>query len=274
MQWQSATTRGAEVVNAASILDLTSPDVEHRLRRSGTAVIPLGSTEQHGPHLPCGTDIFAADVIAKEVAERLDALCVPFGPYGVTPIHAGHPGTISLRRATFEALLTDVLTELARMGARSIVLVNWHEGNIASTDAVAYSIQQDLGVNIVVAQACYVAQRIYRDIGGELTHGGGIETLAVMAHDASLLRLERVGEPTRPPGADQLDAMRRSKEVYGFVTDVTELAEDGWYGNPHWASADLAAAFADTTATEIVRLVDEVRDARTRADELRVGAGI
>lgn len=261
-------------MNAASILNLTSPDVERTLRRSGTAVVPLGSTEQHGPHLPCGTDIFAADVIVSAVAERLDALSVPFGPYGVTPIHAGHPGTISLRRATFEALLTDVLTELARMGARTIVLVNWHEGNIASTDAVAYSIQQDLGINIVVAQACYVAQRIYRDIGGELTHGGGIETMAVMAHDASLLRLERAGEPTRPPGADDLDAMRRSKEVYGFVTDVTELAVDGWYGNPHWASAELAAAFADMTAAEIVRLVDGVRGARKRADEMRVGAGI
>jgi creatinine amidohydrolase len=260
-----------EVVNAASILDLSSPDVASRLRRSGTAVIPLGSTEQHGPHLPCGTDIFAAELIANAVAEELDALCVPFGPYGVTPIHAGHPGTISLSRATFEALLADILTELARMGATSIVLVNWHEGNIASTDAVAYSIQQELGVHIVVAQACYVAQRIYREAGGELTHGGGIETMAVVAHDASLVRLERAGEPTRPPGAEELDAMRRSKEVYGFVTDVTELARDGWYGYPGWATAELAAAFAETTADEVVRLVNEVRGARTRADALRAG---
>jgi creatinine amidohydrolase len=236
-----------------SIMDLASPDVASVVSESGTAVIPLGSTEQHGPHLPCGTDIMAAELVAREVAARLEALYVPFGPYGVTPIHAGHPGTISLRRSTFEALLSDLLVELAGMGVRNVVLVNWHEGNIASADAVAYSIQQELGVLIVSAQACYVAQRLYRDRGGELTHGGGIETLAVLAHDPSLLRLERVSEPTRPPGADGLDAMRRSHEVYGYVTDVSALADEGWYGNPWWATGDEATTFAEQVADEVVR---------------------
>jgi len=256
-----------------SILSLTSTDVSEVLTRVPIAVIPLGSTEQHGPHLPCGTDTMAAELVAQAVATSLDALYVPFGPYGVTPIHAGHPGTISLRRETFEALLTDLLGELAHMGARTFVLVNWHEGNIPSADAVAYSIQQELGVNIIVAQACYVAQRIYRDLGGELTHGGGIETLAILACDPSLVRLERVKAPTRPAGAEALDAMRRSREVYGFVTDVTELADEGWYGNPWWATADTAATFAGTTAQEIVRLVQSARSARENAQTV-AAAGV
>lgn len=256
-------------MNANSIIDLTSTDVTDLLGRTPIVVIPLGSTEQHGPHLPCGTDTMAAELIAQEVAAHLDALYVPFGPYGVTPIHAGHPGTISLRRATFEALLSDLLTELTRMGAKTFVLVNWHEGNTPSADAVAYSIQQELDVNIVVAQACYVAQRIYRDRGGELTHGGGIETLAILAHDPALVRLERVSAPTRPPGAEELDEMRRSREVYGFVTDVTELADEGWYGNPWWATPDEAVSFASTTAQEIVRLVQSARGARHRAEMQR-----
>ena len=94
------------------------------------AVIPLGSIEQHGPHLPCGTDTFAAELVAKAVAERLDALYVPFGPYGVTPIHAGHPGTINLRRSTFEALLTDICEELADHGIRRSC---WSTGTRATT---------------------------------------------------------------------------------------------------------------------------------------------
>lgn len=245
--------------------DLTSPDVAEAMSRSGIAVIPLGSTEQHGPHLPAGTDIMAAEVVAAAVAEQLDGVVVPFGPYGVTPIHAGHPGTISLRRSTFEALLTDVLTELAGMGARTVVLVNWHEGNIPSADAVAYSLQEQLGITIIAAQACYVAQRIYRELGGELTHGGGIETLAVLAHNPDLVRLERVSAPTRPPGAEALDAMRRSAEVYGFVTDVDELADEGWYGNPWWASAEAAGSFAQTTASEVVRMVRSALQARQTA---------
>jgi creatinine amidohydrolase len=245
-----------------SLMDLTSPAAAELLARSGTAVIALGSVEQHGPHLPCGTDTFAAELVSRSMAEQLEAMYVPFGPYGVTPIHAGHPGTISLQRSTFEALLTDILTELAAMGARTLVLVNWHEGNTPSMDAVSYTMQQDLGVTIAVVQACYVAQRIYSELGGELTHGGGIETLAVMAHDDSLIKLDSVTQPTRPAGAEELDAMRRSHEVYGFVTDVTEIADDGWYGNPWWATDELAAEFAQRTATECVAMVTNVQRAR------------
>lgn len=249
-------------MNSHSIMDLTSPMAHEVLQRSRTAVIPLGSTEQHGPHLPCGTDTMASELVAHEMARQLDALYVPFGPYGVTPIHEGHPGTISLRRETFEAMLTDLFTQLAQLGARTLLPVNWHEGNTPSIDAVSYSIQQDLNVDIVVVQACYVAQRIYRDLGGELTHGGGIETLAVLAHDPDLVQLDNVSEPTRPVGADELDTMRRSHEVYGFVTDVTEIADDGWYGNPWWATAEEAAQFVTKTTDASLAMVEEALKAR------------
>jgi creatinine amidohydrolase len=256
-------------MNQNSIMDLASPDVRDLIARSSIAVIPLGSTEQHGPHLPSGTDTFVAELIAIEVASQLDALYVPFGPYGVTPIHAGHPGTISLRRSTFEALLTDMLEELTDMGVKTFILVNWHEGNIPSMDAVAYSIQHRLGVNIVTAQACYTAQRIYRELGGELTHGGGIEALGVMAHDPELVKLGRVTTPTRPVGAEELDAMRRSHEVYGFVTNVRELADDGWYGNPWWATSEEANTFTKRTADEVIRQVQSARKAREVAQSRR-----
>jgi creatinine amidohydrolase len=247
----------------ATICDLTSPDVAGALARNPTVVLPFGSVEQHGPHLPCGTDTMAADLVARAVAARLDALLVPFGPYGITPIHAGHTGTISLSRRTFEALASDVCREVVRMGARALVLVNWHEGNTASLDAVATDLQDRLGVTFVVAQACYVAQRLYAEDGGELTHGGGIETLAVMAYDPSLLRLDRAGEASRADGAAELDDMRRSKEVYGFVTDVTELAGDGWYGDPGWATPARADGFAEKVAAEVVRQVERVLAARS-----------
>ncbi|MGH3329270.1 MAG: creatininase family protein [Streptomycetales bacterium] len=246
----------------SSIEDLTSPDVAGAIARNPVAVLPLGSVEQHGPHLPCGTDTMAARLVAEAVAERLDALLVPFGPYGVTPIHAGHPGTVSLSRPTFEALACDICEELIRLGVRALVLVNWHEGNTASLNAVATDLQDRHDVTFVVAQACYVAQRVYAESGGELTHGGGIETLAVLAHDPALLRLDRAGRPARPPGAEALDEMRRSREVYGFVTDVTEMADDGWYGDPGWATPDRAGGFAATVAAEVVRGVETVFAAR------------
>jgi creatinine amidohydrolase len=250
-------------VTSFSISDLTSPEVAELIAATKTAVLPFGSIEQHGPHLPNGTDTIAAALVATAVAEQLPALLVPFGPYGVTPIHAGHPGTITLRRTTFEALLTDVCEQLVDMGVNRFVFVNWHEGNIASMDGVATEIQdRHPGVFVATAQACYTAQRIYAEHGGELTHGGGIEVLAVMAHDQDLVEVERAGDATRPERATALDEMRRGREVYGYITDVTEIDAEGWYGNPSWASADRAAGFASTVGAEVVKQVMAIFDLR------------
>jgi creatinine amidohydrolase len=252
--------------------DLPSPDVRDTIDRTPIAVLPIGSIEQHGPHLPCGTDTFAAELVAQEIADRLDALYVPFGPYGVTPIHAGHAGTINLRRSTFEALLTDISRELIAQGVRTVILVNWHEGNNASMDSVATELQDESpDTTFVVAQACYTAQRIYADEGGELTHGGGIETLAVMAYDPALVRHERVADPTRPADAHAMDDMRRSHETYGFITDVSALADDGWYGNPAWASEDRAQKFAAEVADAALERINLVLDVQRRRRQATTG---
>jgi creatinine amidohydrolase len=242
-----------------SISELTSREVAEHVTRNPVAVIPFGSIEQHGPHLPNGTDTIAAEVVAEALAEALDALYVPFGPYGVTPIHAGHPGTINLSRTTFEALLTDICNELIGMGVNRLVFVNWHEGNIASMDGVATEIQNAHDdVYVITSHACYVAQRIYAAQGGELTHGGGIEAMAVMARDPELVHVDRAGDATRPDLAIALDEMRRDPETHGYITDVTEIDDDGWYGNPSWATPDLAEAFATTTANEIAKRVESI----------------
>ncbi len=241
---------------------MTSPEARDAMARSRIVVLPIGSIEQHGPHLPNGTDTMAAELVAKEVAARLDAVYAPFCPYGVTPIHAGHPGSVTLRRETFEAVLEDVCTELIHAGADTVILVNWHEGNIPAMNAVATDLQDLHGVTFVAAQACYTAQRLYRDEGGELTHGGGIETLAILAYDESLVKADRAGEPTRPAGALEMDEMRRSPEVYGFITDVTELADEGWYGNPQWASVERAKDFTDVVAGGVLAGIEVVMNAR------------
>jgi creatinine amidohydrolase len=155
------------------------------------------------------------------------------------------------------------------MGVRTVLLVNWHEGNNASMNAVATELQDEHPeVTFVVAQACYVAQRIYADAGGELTHGGGIEALAVLAHDPQLVHQDRIETPTRPDDAAAMDEMRRSHETYGFVTDVTALADDGWYGNPSWATRDRAATFAKEVADaalERIHMIIAVQERRRPA---------
>jgi creatinine amidohydrolase len=246
-----------------SILELSSPDIAELIGRTGIAVIPFGSTEQHGPHLPAGTDTMAAQIIAREIAHRIDGLYVPLGPFGVTPIHAGHPGTVSLSRSTFESLVTDICTELIGMGISRFVFVNWHEGNIASLNAVATDLQARHPATVVVANACYVAQRVYADAGGELTHGGGIETLAVLAYDGRLVDLARAEQSDRSGRAHALDEMRRGREVYGFITDVTEIDEDGWYGDPGWATDEAATGFVDTVTAAVMEQLTAIFELRS-----------
>jgi creatinine amidohydrolase len=236
----------------SSLHDLTSPEVAQLLAKVPVAVVPCGSVEQHGPHLPCGTDTIAATTVAQELAARLGALYAEVGPYGVTPLHAGRPGTISLGRRTFEMLLRDVCGELVRMGAGTLILVNWHEGNTATLNAVATDLQKSSPARVFVAQACYVAARLYAPEGGALTHGGSIETLAVMAHDPALVHVERAGGRSQSAAAAETDSMRRSAEVYGFVTDVSEISEDGWYGDPTWATRERAASFPADVVDEIL----------------------
>ncbi len=67
------------------LAQMTSPEAREAMAASRTVVLPIGSIEQHGPHLPNGTDTMAAELVAMEVADRLDAVYAPFCPYGVTP---------------------------------------------------------------------------------------------------------------------------------------------------------------------------------------------
>ena len=171
--------------------ELTNPEIEAALARRPLAIIPLGSIEQHGSHLPTGTDTFAALAIAEGVAERLDGLVVLGLPLGVTPIHMGFPGTISLSAATFEAVLYEAVGALAGHGVRQVAFVNWHEGNIPSIGSVASRLTQAHDLDVVVAHACYVAEELFAPTLGGLTHGGGIEAAAIVGWRAELAKLDR-----------------------------------------------------------------------------------
>jgi creatinine amidohydrolase/Fe(II)-dependent formamide hydrolase-like protein len=82
--------------------------------------------------------------------------------------------------------------------------------------------------------------------------------MAVMARDASLVHVDRAGDSTRPDHSVALDDMRRNSETHGYITDVTEIDADGWYGNPRWATPALAEAFAATVASEIATQVSRI----------------
>ncbi|MBI2371776.1 MAG: creatininase family protein [Deltaproteobacteria bacterium] len=238
------------------LLELTQPEVEAILRRSGLALLPTGSVEQHGPHLPCGTDYLASLVIGRQVAERLDALLLPFAPMGVTPFHMSFAGTITLRPETYMALFEDVCESAIQHGARRLAVINWHEGNTASINLAAAAVRRRHPVQMAVVQACWVAYELYGQECG-LTHGGELEVLPILAYDPSLVALERATNPSPMEPARRMDALRRRRTAYPIIADVRELYPTGWYGEPQRATPEKAKEFLDRVSERVAELIRE-----------------
>lgn len=101
------------------------------IRDSGVrlAVLPFGAIEQHGPHLPVGTDWLIARSVARRLAEELDALLLPAMPYGNSREHMAFPGTVTLRPSTLAAVLEDIVDSLRAHGIRIVVVLSTHGGN-------------------------------------------------------------------------------------------------------------------------------------------------
>jgi creatinine amidohydrolase len=110
------------------IADMDWRMVEDWVRHDDRCVLPLGSTEQHAG-LSLATDAILAERVSLEAAEPLNIPVFPVVPYGLTPYFSGFPGTVTLRLATYAALMRDILDSLKSAGFRRILIVNGHGGN-------------------------------------------------------------------------------------------------------------------------------------------------
>lgn len=234
-----------------SIERITQPDAEALLAETRTAVLATGSIEQHGAHLPLGTDALAALAIADRVARQLRSLLVPLPLVGIAPYHMPWPGSLTLRPDTLRAFIVDVCAGLARGGAERILIVNWHEGNTPTLRLAADDVQRHDPVRVLIAEGHIITNALFPD-EAEFTHAGSMETAAVLAYDPALVRVDEARDASDYSRGKDGHELFRQRDVYPILEDFRQIAATGWYGHPQLIGVDRAREIIDQVADHVV----------------------
>jgi mycofactocin precursor peptide peptidase len=185
------------------LAEMTWPDVARAVADGMTTVIlPLGATEQHGPHLPLGTDTFLAEALAERLALALaDALVAPALPIGCSDEHSGFAGLLSLDHATLAGVIVDCARRMAAWGVRRLVLLSAHGGNGQALQLAALRLAEELrGLHVeVVGSSTTVSDALLAvaEAEGVSTeavglHAGDGETSEMLCLRPDLVCMERV----------------------------------------------------------------------------------
>jgi creatinine amidohydrolase len=202
----------------------------------------------------------------------MDGLVLPGGPLGVTPFHMPYEGTISLTPDTYMRLVTETCASTARHGAKYLLILNWHEGNIPSLAIAADTLHREHGMTVLTVQACYVAADLFGAEYGGLTHGGMIEALAVLACRPGLVHLDRAEHSSEHQHGSKMDKLRRTRSFQPVLTDIRMIAPTGWYGDPQPATVDkgqrMIASIADAIASEAGNIFRQLDHAQAGVAEI------
>ncbi|MEB3172767.1 MAG: creatininase family protein [Cyanobacteriota bacterium] len=235
------------------------PEVESYLERCKGVIVPLGSTEQHGPTGAIGTDALTAEAVALEVGRRTGVLVTPAQAFGMAEHHLGFAGTVSLQPATLMAVLHDIVLSLARHGFERIYVINGHGGNIATAKAAfaqaygtaaarclpnAGALRCKLANWFMAGPVMSEARTLYGEREGH--HATPSEIALTMALEPSLEAKQRPLPDAAPAGPIH------SPE------DFRRRHPDGRMGSdPYLAKADHGRRFLDLAATALAADLQE-----------------
>jgi creatinine amidohydrolase len=257
--------------------DMTVPEVRDLLTRTDMVIIPLGSIEQHGLHLPLGTDHYSGVERAKLIAARTDVLVAPVLFPGQSPYHLEFPGTITLSSETIQAVIVEAAESLMRHGFKRFLILSAHGGNSATATFIVDRINQEtpgIAVDLnSVSRRFQDAERLASipDPGLFDRHGGVSETARAMYLMPDLVELHAAvaAELSLPP---HLEAML-PEVVAGDPTALSVFLAEGLKDQA--TGKGTSAAQMSTTGVWSVRDPGEARleDGRV-ATEVYVDAAV
>ena len=228
---------------------LTWPQAEEQIKKMPVALVPVGATEQHGRHLPIGTDVFLAEKLASMVSDRTEALVYPSVNFGYSWVWRDRVGTVSMRQPVLQEILKDVVRSVERYGIQMVLFINGHEANSATLKYAVREIQDETKVK-VLGMFYPGWQQVYQEYMESPTWGGmfhacEFETSLMLATNEELVHME--------------DAVREYPErplYYGMDnTSIGDLSSSGTYGDPTVATKKKGEKMLEIFAENIVKLI-------------------
>jgi creatinine amidohydrolase len=244
----------------------TAGEVEAYLETDDRILLPVGSVEQHGDHLPLGTDSFVARELALSAAEELDVLVASQLWYGWSPHHMARGGTVSVDSDVLGDLAFEVVESLSEHGFRNVVFVNGHRVvNVPWLQIAAERCQRDLNVTVEIFDPAYMQKEVVDDLDvGTIGHGDPLETSHLMYLMPEAVDLDEAVDYEPDEGdhhhVDPSDDRDTLAYVPGTVEEMRDLVEKsgGTKGNPSESSEDVGRRLQEHLVDRLVTVIEGI----------------
>jgi creatinine amidohydrolase len=215
---------------ALVLQEMSWTDVAEYLKTSDMVIIPLGSTEQHGPHMPLGTDFYEAVGMSKMISAKTGVVVAPVLLSGYSVYHSGFAGSLSLKPETMEQVLFETAEMLMKYGFRRFLFFNYHGGNQIVESKVIHRINHTTEACAVAIGAGASFQTYSDDIPGVYdTHAGINETSIMLYLKPELVNMEKAEKPkfkASPKIQEIIDMGRENPELYALLSTVQGVPEE------------------------------------------------
>jgi creatinine amidohydrolase len=259
--------------NAPVLLyEMTWVEVESYLEENDMVIIPLGSIEQHGKHLPTGTDYFAALELSKRISAKTDVVVAPVLMAGYSEYHTGFPGTISISPETMEQVLFECIESLIKHGFKRFMLYNAHGGNNIVQENLIHRVNSNTGAYAI---SIGVGSPIWPTYGIDYFdwHAGRFETSLDLCLFPELVQLDKAEKPVIH-FSEELNELKLLSEEYpeldriwdgsmflpvesGKGTAVHEVSSNGVisFSDPKDAATEYGQPYVDSIVNNAASLI-------------------
>lgn len=252
--------------NAPSRLigELNSPEVAKRLSEKSILCLPVGSIEQHGPHLPLNTDVVLAEEYTRRITARwgepLDLWQLPTQTTSLAREHEWAPGTVSLSVDEMIAVMRDVARNIARSPARNLAIINGHGGNRGILEALIQDFRADFDLNVCVMHPTNWAETDANAAIPDI-HGGKNETSMMLAAAPHLVRRDQIVTLKNPPDAKAIGETILDRGVsWPWTSDDKQLADMGVIGDARAATAEFGLKLFDSVVEKAGLVLNRLLD--------------